>query len=86
MADKIESSDLAELTALHQEWEDALAAMIARGHTPRDASESMLTIAVTGKMKAEGARETARSLVLVGKMISDAADQQEAADAAAPRH
>lgn len=78
-------TELADLSQLHAEWEDALAAMIARGVPPRDAVESMTTIAVTGKMRVEGPIAASASLVLIAHMMTAAVQRQEAEDAA-PRH
>ena len=56
-----------EFIALHKRWQEHLNAMIAAGSNQNDAIESMLTVALAGKMQLDGPLQLACSLLFLGK-------------------
>ena len=69
------------LIALHEQWMRALGAMIESGATSDNATESMLTIAVSGKIQIEGGERLATRLRLVADMLDSVAQKNVLKDA-----
>ena len=64
------------LVRLHERWMAQFAEMVDRDGTDADAaSESMLTIAVSGLMRLHGPRHVAARLVVVAQMLTDVANR-----------
>jgi hypothetical protein len=69
--------NLPNLSGVHAAIQQALNDLIADGVATDDVIEAALTVAVTGKMTAHGARATSDALAIVARYLSDQADEQE---------
>ena len=69
------ATDDSTLIDLHNKWLRELDSVIEAGTTPDDATESLLTIAISGRMRVDGPRATAARLVMIAGMLTAAADQ-----------
>jgi hypothetical protein len=67
MTDKIDQAFI----GLHQRWQETLAAMMLEdAASQKDCFESMLTVALAAKLRAEGTVQVARALLFIGNGLT----------------
>lgn len=64
------------LVTLHNRWLREFDSVLEAGATLDDAAESMLTIAISNRLRVDGPRATAARLMMIADLMTTLANQQ----------